>query len=174
MTDNPVKPEITLKAIQYSEFGSQETYSYQASLFVDNVRWGTVGNHGIGGADYFHGVDGRNHAHLEILNKRIAATYPKVDLGQGLGEVDANLELVCGEIIVTYLLSKELRRALSKRLLFTRSDKDGVFQIPLTQKGKTFTHEAAAEAVKVGKPGFVSLNALPFAEALAIYRAKAK
>lgn len=171
MTDKPV---IELKSIQVSQIASEETTCFTASLFVDGQRWGTVSNDGRGGADRFHGIDGRNYGHLDILNKRIAATYPKVDLGEGLGEVDANLEGVCSDLVTTFLLSKDLKRALSSKLLFTRSDKEGVFQIPLKQKGRTYTHEVAAEAVRVDKPGFVSLNALPFEEALAIYRANAK
>lgn len=168
------KPEIELKSIQVSQFASQETNCYTASLFVDGQRWGTVGNDGRGGADHFHGVDGRNYGHIEILNKRIAATYPKVDLGEGLGEIDADLESVCSDLVTTHLLSKDLKRALSSKLLFTRTDKPGVFQIPLKQKGKTFSHQAVADAARADKPGFVSLNALPFDEALAIYRREAK
>ncbi len=68
------KPLIELKSIQVSQFASQETNCYTASLFVDGARWGTVGNEGRGGSDHFHGVDGRNYGHLDILNKRIAAT----------------------------------------------------------------------------------------------------
>jgi len=168
------KPVIELKAIQVSQFASQETNCYSASLFVDGQRWGTVGNDGHGGADHFHGVDGRNYGHLAILNERIAATFPKVDLGEGLGEVDADLELVCSEIVTTFLITKDFKRAIGSYLLFTRTDKPGLFQVPLKQKGKTFAHQVVADAVRVDKPGFVSLNALPFDEALAIYRANAK
>ena len=170
MTD---KPRIELKAIQFSEFASRETHCFTASLFVDGRRWGTVSNDGCGGADNFHGVDGRTYAHINILNERIAATYPKVDLGEGLGTVSASLELICADLVTTFLLSKDLKRALSKNLLFTRSDKAGVFQIPLTQKGRPYSHDAVARAVQADKPGFVSLNALPFEEALAIYRTAA-
>ena len=116
-------------------------------------------------------------ARRALLARRLPARRcrrrDEVDLGEGLGTVSASLELICADLVTTFLLSKDLKRALSKNLLFTRSDKAGVFQIPLTQKGRPYSHEAVARAVQADKPGFVSLNALPFEEALAIYRTAA-
>lgn len=171
MTDKPV---IELKNIQYSAFASRGTTAYSASLFVDGEKWGSVSNSGNGGADRFDGVDGRNYGHLDILNKRIASTFPKADLGEGLGEVTPTLETVCRDLVMVHLITKDLKRALNSHLLFTRSDKESLFTIPLKQKGHKYPHEEVAKAVSVDKPGFVSLNALPFEEALAIYRKAGK
>lgn len=168
------KPKIELKTIKYAAFASQETSCYSATLFVDGEKWGTVGNDGHGGADYFHGVAGRNYGHLAILNKRIAETYPKVELGQDLGEIDPTLETVCGDLLITHLAAKDLARAFKTKLVYTRSDQDGVWETPLKQNGRLFTHEVVAAGLRPRVPDLVSLNALPFEEALTIYRAKAK
>lgn len=168
------KPKIELRSVKYSAFASQETSCYSATLFVDGEKWGTVGNEGHGGADYFHGVAGRTYAHVEILNGRIAESYPRVELGSGLGTVKATLETVCGELLMDVLVAKDLTRAFKTKLVYTRSDKDGVWETSLKQKGKLFTHEVVAAALQDRVPGFVSLNALPFEEALAIYRRNGK
>ena len=47
--------KIELKAIQYSAFASEETSCYQANLYVDGKKIGTVSNAGHGGCDDFHG-----------------------------------------------------------------------------------------------------------------------
>lgn len=49
------KSRISLKAVKYMASLSEETYCYTATLCVDGVAVGTVGNDGHGGETVFHG-----------------------------------------------------------------------------------------------------------------------
>jgi hypothetical protein len=80
------QPKIELRAIQTSAFASEETHCYTATLYVDGLKWGSVSNEGHGGADHFHGVDGKSYADLKALDAQIAATYPESDVSYLYGE----------------------------------------------------------------------------------------
>lgn len=49
--------EITLKNIKHSGFASRETHCFQASIYVDGKRSGTVENNGHGGCNDEHWDD---------------------------------------------------------------------------------------------------------------------
>jgi hypothetical protein len=66
------KPNIELKNIRVLTSMSQETHCYEATLWVDGERWGTVGNAGHGGCDDVHLEKGRD---LQALEARIKATF---------------------------------------------------------------------------------------------------
>lgn len=170
------KPVIELKNIQFAAFASEETNCYEATLYVDGERWGTVSNEGHGGPDNFHGVGGKNWNDIRELDKRIAETYPKIDMtkyGEGMEPMASSLEIICGDLINEHLAIKEVKSALKRYLLFTKPNQQGVFQVPLKQKGKTFSADAVAKAMQAREPNITVLNAMPIAEAVALYRANA-
>ena len=49
--------KITLRNIKHSKFASQETLCFEASIYVDGVRRGTVENSGRGECNHEHWID---------------------------------------------------------------------------------------------------------------------
>jgi hypothetical protein len=43
--------KVELKNVKYSAFASQETHCFEATVYIDGKRVGTVSNEGYGGPD---------------------------------------------------------------------------------------------------------------------------
>jgi hypothetical protein len=174
--DTPMTaPVIELKSIKYFASGSEETHCYNATLYVDGVKWGEVSNDGHGGADRFRGVPGRNYGDIMDLDKRIAATMPKSDLtdiGLPGQTMDQSLEIICGELMNDHLAAKDYKRAAKTRAMFFKEGlppegkRGDLYEIPFKGRdaGKMFT------AILQKHPGAVVLNMLDEAAAIAAYR----
>jgi hypothetical protein len=161
---------IELKNVKHSEFASEETHCYEATLYVDGVRWGVVGNDGHGGPDHFHGVEGRNYGDLPALDERIAAAYPRITFGDDAEGISASLETVCGDLVNQFLRSRALTRMYagtkSKVLYFKEPPVDGspLYEVAM----KTHTLEAWLKHIAGKYPDAVVINTLPKEEALAM------
>lgn len=167
------KPIITLKNIQHSAFASEETHCYNATLFVDGEKWGEVGNDGHGGADRFHPVKGKSWADYSALNERIAAEYPKVDctdVGAPGTFLTQNLEMICGNLVNDHLTERAVKRDLSSKLCYIKPDAEGIYTIPLKQKGRLFPVEQVRAFAEKRHPGITVLNGMPLPEVVALYR----
>lgn len=51
-----IAPVIELRGIKRTAWASEETHCYQATLYVDGEKWGTVSNQGHGGCDVAEGI----------------------------------------------------------------------------------------------------------------------
>jgi hypothetical protein len=158
------KPVIELKNIKHTAWASQETHCYQATLYVDGVKWGIVSNEGHGGGDTFYGVDGYNWDDLAELNKRIAETYEPYTYGGK--SLDQNLEMVCGDLVNQWLRDKDFNRAMKAKVLFTKPDTQGVWQLAVK---KPHTLETTLAALRSRNPQYTYLADLPVDKAKAIY-----
>ena len=152
------KPIITLKSIKHTAWASEETHYYQATLYVDGEKWGTVGNDGHGGSDHFSG-DGRTYSDIGDLDKRIAATYPAHAHG------DESLEELCCGLVNTWLTERDFDRAMKRAALFIKPDTKGVFEFK--QKGRKAADILPAARAKF--PTYRFLADMPRAEAIAAY-----
>lgn len=157
-------PRIELKNIKHTAWASEETHCYQATLYVDGEKWGTVSNQGHGGPDDFHGVNGKGYADLKELNALIGETLPPYDFGGGLLRQD--LEIVCGDMVNQWLRDKEFTKAMKGKVLFTHPDKDGVWEVPVK---KPQTLWMVLDSMKAKYPHYTYLADLPVDEAKAIY-----
>lgn len=161
---------ITLKNIQYAAFASEETNCYTATLYVEGVKWGEVGNDGHGGADWVHLAAGRSYDDLKALNARIAEAYPPLDLELDDGRtIPADLETVCGDLVSAHLEAKSLASLMrTKALFFKATPQDGAPLYQLALKGRPL--DAAIAHLNRTYPGVVILNTMPKDEALRLYR----
>jgi len=160
--------KIELKNIKHAEFASHETSCYEATIYIDGKKVGTVDNDGQGGTD--------NVQPWEVAQQidAYAATLPKIvcsfedpDTGKP-AEMSQNHETIFGEILSNWLMAKDLKRIMSKRVLFTKAD------------GLIYQSKAmAAPALKqyLSEPKLADLykdkqvlNLLPFEQALNIYK----
>lgn len=155
-----------LRNVKYASFNSEETNCFSAAVYIDGVKAGEVSNDGHGGPD--------NH-HPHELGERLevwAKTLPPYTFG---GETAPhNAETAIGELFDEWLITRDLKKRIGKKMLFTIKGKKGVFAVSFKQpqaleaivrdKGMlaAFAHRHKAERI---------LNTLPFEEALQIFRA---
>ena len=143
---------------------SEETHCYQATLYVDGVKWGTVSNQGQGGCDTFYGTEGYDYDNLAELNSRIKETYdPYTYEGYTLKK---NLEMVCGDLVNQWLRDRDFNKAMKSKVLFTKPDTQGVWQLAVK---KPHTLETTLTALRSANPQYTYLADLPVDEAKAIY-----
>jgi hypothetical protein len=157
-------PHIALQNIKRVAHFSEETHCYTAVLYVDGERWGTVSNRGHGGPDDFHGEGGRGYGDIETLNTLIAETFaPYEAYGMTL---EQNLEMVCGDLVNQWLRDKDFARAMKAKVLFTKPDVAGVWELAVK---KPQTLWMMLDVMKAKYPQYTYLADLPVDEAKAIY-----
>ena len=150
--------KLELKNIKHSGWASEETYCYQASLYVDGKPVAFVSNDGHGGSDRrsphssfkgdYRAVMAEVHEYFTTL-----PVIPTPLFEQGFTQ---ELESWCFDQVNDWLTARELKRKLKKEFLFQFADKVGVFA------HKTRPSLIADKAT--------ILNDLPFDEALAIWK----
>lgn len=156
---------IELKNIKHTAWASQETHCYQATLYVDGERWGTVSNQGHGGPDDFHGENGRGYDDIKALNARIAETYPPYTYGDG-ASLTQDLEIVCGDLVNEWLREREFTKAMKSKVLFTKPDTQGIWQVAVK---KPQTQWMVLDSMKAKYPTYTYLADLPIDQAKALY-----
>lgn len=157
------KPVIELKNIKHTAWMSEETHCYQATLYVDGVKWGTVSNQGHGGCDDFYG-ETRSDGDIKELNDQIKETHePYTYEGYTLKK---DLDMVCADLVNQWLRDKDFNRAMKAKVLFTKPDTQGVWQLAIK---KPLTLEVMLAKLKATNPQYTYLADLPVDEAKAIY-----
>lgn len=109
--------KIELKNIKYAAFASEETNCFEASVYVDGKKAGTVSNEGRGGADKIEPYE---------LQKRIteyAATLPHIDISNIYKDGQKHTMPQCSETLIGDLMEewierRDLKRLCSKKVLF--------------------------------------------------------
>ena len=152
--------QITLKNVKYSEFASHETYCFEATIYLDGKKAGQVRNDGQGGCNFYY-----PHSIEEAINA-YAVTLPPVVSGGITLNHDADWLIM--DLMAEWLTSRDLKRALSKRVLFTNS---GGVIMETSALSKERLADVLSKPESLQKLGVEKvLNLLPFGEALAIYR----
>ena len=175
MPSAPLK--IELQKISYNASLSQETSAYSATLLIDGKKVGTVSNHGHGGADDFTPARGFTYQTYLEADKRIQTEYPKVklDTGAGIIEIEASLETVCGEILETFLVSRDIRRLMSKNVLFFEHGRppEGETRPLMRLASKSHPLDLCIKHIKTKHPEALVLNDVSLELAIQLYRAAA-
>ena len=163
------QPHIELKNIKRVAHFSEETHCYTAVLYVDGERWGCVSNRGHGGADEFHGEGERNYSDIEALNILIGETFPTYafdDTSTTSFAFKQDLEMVCADLVNQWLRDKEFTRAMKSKVLFTKPEAQGVWQVAVK---KPYTAQTTLDIMRANHPTYTYLADLPVDEAKAIY-----
>ena len=159
---------IELKNLKYSEFASQETYCFEASIYIDGKKAGTVSNQGCGGCHSYHPNT------LYPLLKAEADKLPpeQWDFNGEALTITPDADTIISELVTEALQAKELKSGMRRRILFVGED-GTVYE--------TQAMTAAALAVQLVRADLYEklktktiLNLLPFPEALSIYIKGAK
>ena len=161
--------KLQLKAIKHTEWASEETHCYQASLYIDGKPVAIVSNDGHGGGD-------RDYAHPKFKGDYRATMKAVHEYFKSLPNTDAcnlfpdgmaqQLEYWCGDQVNQWLSERELKRKMKSYVLIQLKYKEGIYQTkyhPTTTKGEWVINKQAGETRRI-------LNDMPFDEALAIWK----
>lgn len=170
-------PVITVKSLKFAEFASEETYCFEATVYVDGKRFCKSKNDGHGGSNMDMPVNGMTWKDLNDriteLNKLIAATAePPPDDAPDWEKKFWNsghrpdFETRVNEAVTNALILREMKSKLKSHLLY-EDPKDGLYEIKLA--GRPADALAGVLKQKYGDD-IVVLNLLPEHEAFEIFR----
>lgn len=161
-TPTYIKENLTLKNVKYSEWGSEETSNFQASIYFEGKKICFVKNDGRGGCnhyDFYKMKEGSRELFNE-LNSILKTEKVKTENF----ELDNDMDLVVDELLMNHLKVKDVKKIL-KKLVYIKGD---------TQKGAYFiaqklkpTKEKISLLKKQSwwKDDYKILNEMPFDEA---------
>jgi hypothetical protein len=152
--------KITLKSIKYAAFASEETNCYSGTLYVDGKKIGTVSNQGHGACDTFRG-DWDAHKKADEWCK---ANLPKwAAYGDTNLTNETNLEMHCANLLDTFLVTTDVKRAFKTKVLF-RKPEGGIYEI----KHRGQIAQTIASIIKQN-PNADILNNMTVEQAVAVY-----
>lgn len=161
---------LELKNVKYAAFQSHETHCFTASVYVDGKKVGTAENSGQGGPTSVYWDDKEAKAKVEKWVAKLPAV--ESDFGDGMSMLLKDVEWVIDDLVTDWLLTKDLKRILKNRVVFTKKGVDGVFQTNTikTPVMKILRDRPIKEWYSKWPNADQFLNLLPFEKALAIYK----
>lgn len=161
---------IELKKVTYSAALSEETNAFTADIWINGKKAGTARNSGHGGC-----TDISPHALCIEINE-YAKTLPMRDIGSAVGAAPMmrpqSDESIVDGLLISWVALRDLKRSLKNRALYTKTDKPGIFQTKVLTPMQ-MVHVLTSADVKVKWCVGLFLNAMPEADALALYVANA-
>ena len=158
---------LEMKAIKFSEWASEETYCYQANVYLDGKPFAMVSNDGHGGCDreYSHNkFKGDYRATMKKVDEYFKS-LPNTDPCEYFPEgIEQTFERWCHDQVCTYLYRRDLKKALKKAKVVQRKDDQGKMCL------WDFNIRANSDIIKAKYPEAIILNDLPEDEALTIFR----
>lgn len=157
--------KIELKNVKYFAAGSEETSCFVATVYVDGVKAAEARNEGHGGCTFI-----TPHTVAAKINE-YAATLPAETVDMGNGEtfqMEQTAETIIDELLTVHLLERDYKKAISKRMLYTKKDAPGIYQtntLPADRLARLLDSTETHAKWGIDK----ILNKLPIADALAIY-----
>ena len=150
---------IELRDIKYAAFASRETACFEAAVYIDSKREGTVTNDGHGGCNDYHPRE---------LGQRIEA------YASDKTEDNVDADMVIGNALDAALARRDLQRLLRTHIITMRGGR--IYQTragrkdmlaELVERLRTQPHEQVLQ--RFGAEHV--LNVMPFDEALRLFRA---
>ena len=160
---------LEMKAIKFSDWASEETYCYQANVYLDGKPFAMVSNDGHGGCDreYSHNkFKGDYRATMKKVDEYFKS-LPNTDVGKFKNVPEGfeqTFERWCHDQVCTYLYRKDLKKALKKNKVVKRKNDEGKMSL------YDYGINVLSDAIKHRWPEAIILNDLPEDEALAIWR----
>lgn len=159
--------KIELRNVKFAAFASQETNCFEAVVYIDGIKAGTASNEGHGGSNTYwpRSLEETLSAHAETL-PAIVSDYLEDD-GKPFS-YPACADTVIDDLFQAWITERDLRRLLKAKLVMLKGGK-------LMTTGKQTPAALASfvanvESVKARHKAEAILNALPFEEALDLYR----
>ena len=126
--------DIKLKKIVYSLPLSQETYCFRADVYCDNVLIGYADNDGRGGNTFVYPYEGnmKKITEIEKYFKALPSETYKYDDGTTFSiknTLDSHIDTLIDEYINKKERDKQLKRHMTKGIVFSNSEYDDNFEI---------------------------------------------
>jgi hypothetical protein len=154
-------PVVTLAKVEYAVAAPGVPACFSAAVLIDGVKKGHVCNDGDGSGDHFFPPS------LEKGLDRISQALPPID---ALHDLPNNADVLVGAVLHDWLIARELKRALTVRLLFTTGNCQVYQTNPMKAEEMASVRSRGIGAAKALLPGAVEiLNFLPFDRALEVY-----
>jgi hypothetical protein len=167
--------DIEIKNVKHSEFASQETYCFEATIYVDGKRLCRTGNDGHGGPDFYEALKGGEQCYsaVEKINAELGKEVIPFDGDTYVNDagiersstftLNNSLELVVGNLMTKWLQDKEIKTIL-RRLSYIKEG--GLYQIQAKHKPTPANIEALMTA-SWWKPEYIMISGKPVDEARA-------
>lgn len=156
--------KIELRKVEYSARLSQETAAFAADIWIDGFKEGEARNDGHGGPTLISpgALSHRLDQHGKTLPAETIAGDPPFVL-------QPDGKWIVGGLLQDWIARRELKRLLKNKLLYTRTDRPGLFQTKILtpiQKASVL----ASPKIRADWNVDVFLNAVPDDEAFKLYR----
>ena len=151
--------KLELKNIKHSEWASEETHCYKASLYVDGKPLAVVSNDGHGGGDRDYAHPKFNDEFSVYCDKMLAVhayfkSLPNTPSEWCADGLPQELEYWCADQVNDWLSARELKNKMKKSYVYHFADGAGMF----------------AHKLRPASTVAVVLNDMPFVDALAIWK----
>lgn len=162
--------KLELRKVTVIASMSEETTCFTADLYIDGVKTAHVENTGKGGShmirDYPPGKMWDTEQKLDAYAKTLPDKKYKYNGEESTLKYDA--DLLVSELLTEHMQRKEFTDRLKRRVLFTCTDKPGVFQDTAKNKPSPENYERVKKCFHKYLKHI--LNELPFEEAFVIYK----
>ena len=158
---------LEMKNIKHFASGSEETYCYTATVYLDGKPFSLVSNDGHGGCDRDYSHDKFKGDYRETMKKvdDYFKSLPNTDPCEYFPEgIEQTFERWCHDQVCTYLYRRDLKKALKKAKVVKRKNDEGKMSL------YDYGINVLSDAIKHRWPEAIILNDLPEDEALAIWR----
>jgi len=155
--------KIELKNLKHSDFASQETYCFEANVYIDGKKAGIVSNQGCGGSHSYH-----PNTLYQIL-KAEADKLPPIEwrLNEEVLTMQPDPDTLISELVTDALAVKDLKSGMRRRILFVGEGGE-IYETKTLEAAVLAAQLKRADIHEVLKTKTI-LNLLPFSEALSIY-----
>lgn len=155
---------ITLKNVTFSEFASHETNCFEATVYIDGKRAGTVSNDGQGGCNRYS--PNTLYAALAEYAETLPPIVPKyLDRNGNPMILEHDADILIGNLFDYWLHSRDLKKSLSKSILFIGED-GKLWRSKQADLKAALSHADIHKKLKTNQ----ILNLMPFETALSIYQ----
>ena len=158
---------LELKNVIYNSRLSQETPCFTASLWLNGKAQGHAYNHGHGGATMVEPLA------LCLTLNNYGAALPPLEIASGDGTsitLRQTAETIIDDLLTTWLYSRDLRRLLTSHLVYTRSDKPGIYHADKLDRDNLKRQLTQIDTIRHKLKIEQCLNSISFDDALTIYR----
>lgn len=167
--------QIELKNIKHAAFASQETNCFEATIYVDGRKAGSARNEGQGGSTFIEprSLEQQLNDYAKTLPKTVT-DFPDPQDKSKRFEYEQSAETLIDDLLVEWLLRRDLKRLLKKKVVYTKKGMPGVFSTKALKPNEMAWYLADLQlpvpkaTVKLGADKV--LNLLSENEAFALYR----
>lgn len=154
--------KVELRNLKYAQFASEETNCFEATLVIDGKPRGMVRNEGHGGSHIYD--DWNACKELDVHAKTLPVIRSEHLIDGKPFEYPQDADSLVDDAFMVALAEKDLKRLLKTKVLMVKDGKLlGTKKVPAAQMPRAIQQFVA-------KGDSVVLNAIPFEQALELYR----